>query len=53
MTPIAVFRSAVDQLGTNDPARREYLIGEIRIAAQRLDDLVANLLISPVWNRGC
>jgi len=44
MTPIAVFRSAVDQLGTNDPARREYLIGEIRIAAQRLDDLVANLL---------
>src|SRR5580692_6446959 len=43
-TPIAVFRSAVDQLGTNEPAKREYLIGEIRISLQRLDSLVANLL---------
>jgi K+-sensing histidine kinase KdpD len=43
-TPIAVFRSAVDQLGTNDPAKREYLLGEIRIAIERLDGLVANLL---------
>ncbi len=44
MTPIAVLRSGVDQLGTDDPARREYLIGEIRIAVHRLDSLVANLL---------
>lgn len=43
-TPIAVFRSAVDQLRTAEPAKREYLIGEIRIAVQRLDGLVANLL---------
>ena len=43
-TPISVFRSAVDQLGTNDPAKREYLMGEIQIALQRLDSLVANLL---------
>jgi K+-sensing histidine kinase KdpD len=43
-TPIAVLRSAVDQLGTQDPAKREYLTGEIRISLQRLDGLVANLL---------
>jgi K+-sensing histidine kinase KdpD len=43
-TPIAVFRSAVDQLGANEPAKREYLMGEIQIALQRLDGLVANLL---------
>jgi K+-sensing histidine kinase KdpD len=43
-TPIAVLRSAVDQLGTEDPSRREYLVGEVRIAAHRLEGLVANLL---------
>jgi two-component system sensor histidine kinase KdpD len=43
-TPIAVFRSAVDQLSTNDPVKRDYLLGEIRIAVERLDGLVANLL---------
>jgi two-component system sensor histidine kinase KdpD len=43
-TPISVFRSAVDQLSTDDPVKREYLIGEIRISVERLDGLVANLL---------
>jgi K+-sensing histidine kinase KdpD len=43
-TPIAVFRSAVDQLSAADPVRREGLITEIRQAVQRLDSLVANLL---------
>lgn len=43
-TPIAGFRSAVDQLGTPDPAKRAYLIEEIRIALHRLDSLVGNLL---------
>jgi K+-sensing histidine kinase KdpD len=43
-TPIAVLHSAVDKLGTSDPAKRDYLTGEIRIALQRLDGLVANLL---------
>lgn len=43
-TPIAVFRSAAEQLRTDDPVKRERLIVEIRTAAQRLDDLVGNLL---------
>ena len=43
-TPIAVFRSAMDQLVTNDPARREYLLAEVRLATERLDGLVTNLL---------
>lgn len=43
-TPIAVFRSAAEQLRTDDPAKRERLRLEISTAAQRLDDLVGNLL---------
>lgn len=43
-TPIAVFRSAVEQLGTGDARKREVLTEEIRTATQRLDELVDNLL---------
>jgi K+-sensing histidine kinase KdpD len=43
-TPIAIFRSAVEQLGTDDPEKRERLMGEISIAIRRLENLVANLL---------
>src|SRR5271165_2370338 len=43
-TPVAIFRSAVEQLGTKDDTKRERLIDEISIAAQRLENLVANLL---------
>lgn len=43
-TPIAVFRSAVEQLGTDDPAKRKRLMAEISIAVHRLENLVANLL---------
>jgi K+-sensing histidine kinase KdpD len=43
-TPIAVFRSAVEQLSTSEPARREILMSELRIAMQRLDSVVGNLL---------
>lgn len=44
MTPLAVFRSAVEQLGTTDAARRARVMVELRIAMQRLDSLVGNLL---------
>jgi K+-sensing histidine kinase KdpD len=43
-TPIAVFRSALEQLGTCDPTRHEILVGELRMATQRLDNIVGNLL---------
>jgi two-component system sensor histidine kinase KdpD len=43
-TPVAVFRSAVEQLGTSDPVRRGILVAELRIATDRLDNLVGNLL---------
>jgi K+-sensing histidine kinase KdpD len=43
-TPIAVFRSALEQLGTTDPLRRELLVRELRMAMQRLDNVVGNLL---------
>ncbi len=43
-TPIAVFRSAVDQLSAADPVKRAGLITEIRQGLYRLDSLVANLL---------
>lgn len=43
-TPIAVFRSAVDQLSAADPVKRAGLITEIRVGVNRLDGLVANLL---------
>lgn len=43
-TPVAVFRAAVEQLESADAPRRQNLIAELRIAGQRLDNLVANLL---------
>ncbi|HZZ20546.1 MAG TPA: ATP-binding protein [Opitutaceae bacterium] len=43
-TPIAVIRTAVEQLGTADAVRRDHLVHELRIATERLDILVGNLL---------
>jgi two-component system sensor histidine kinase KdpD len=43
-TPLAVFRSALEQLGTPDLSRREVLMSELRTAMQRLDNVVGNLL---------
>jgi len=43
-TPIAIFRAAADQLGTEDAAKRRLLTLEIGIAAQRLTTVVDNLL---------
>ena len=43
-TPISVFRTAVEQLGTGDPERRVRLLSELGIAVQRLDTMVGNLL---------
>lgn len=43
-TPIAVFRSALEQLRTDDQDLRECLVTEISIAAARLERLVENLL---------
>lgn len=44
MTPLAVFRSAIEQLGTSDRERRDQVIVELKIAMERLDRLVTNLL---------
>lgn len=44
MTPLAVFRSAIEQLNTPDPAKRDRAIVELTIALHRLDRLVTNLL---------
>jgi len=44
MTPMAVFRSAIEQLGTQDQSKRERVITELQIALHRLDSLVGNLL---------
>jgi two-component system sensor histidine kinase KdpD len=43
-TPLAVLRSAAEQLGTGDARRRAELGGEILLATSRLDHLVVNLL---------
>jgi two-component system sensor histidine kinase KdpD len=43
-TPLAVLRSACEQLKTVDQARRERLVSEVITAWQRLDHLVENLL---------
>jgi K+-sensing histidine kinase KdpD len=43
-TPIAALRSAVEQSHTDDRSKHERMMAEIRIAVQRLDNLVANLL---------
>jgi K+-sensing histidine kinase KdpD len=44
MTPLAVFRSAIEQLGTPDAEKRGRIIVELQIATNRLDRLVGNLL---------
>jgi K+-sensing histidine kinase KdpD len=44
MTPLAVFRSAIEQLGTPDPEKRGRVLVELEIATNRLDRLVGNLL---------
>jgi two-component system sensor histidine kinase KdpD len=44
MTPIAVFRSGLEQLGTADAGKRAHLINELQIATRRLDGLVGNML---------
>jgi two-component system sensor histidine kinase KdpD len=44
MTPMAVFRSGIEQLNVPDPGKRDRVIVELRIAMQRLDSLVGNLL---------
>jgi two-component system sensor histidine kinase KdpD len=43
-TPVAVLRSAAEQLGTEDVFKRERLTTEISVAARRLENLVDNLL---------
>lgn len=43
-TPLAVLRTAAENLATADPARQPILHNEIRTATGRLDRLVANLL---------
>jgi K+-sensing histidine kinase KdpD len=43
-TPVAALRSAVEQLHPEDRSQHERMMGEIRIALQRLDTLVSNLL---------
>ena len=43
-TPIAVLRSVGDNFMTDDPVRRKKLAGETRMATDRLDRLVGNLL---------
>jgi two-component system sensor histidine kinase KdpD len=44
MTPLAVFRAAIEQLGTSDAEKRQRVIVELQIATGRLDRLVGNLL---------
>src|SRR5271154_2033518 len=44
MTPIAVLRSAIEQLGTADAEKRVHLTNELQIATRRLDNLAGNLL---------
>ncbi len=44
MTPLAVLRSAIEQLGTPDAEKRGRVIVELKIATNRLDRLVGNLL---------
>lgn len=43
-TPVAIFRSAVEQLATADPARRDFLLQELRTATLRLENIIGNLL---------
>jgi K+-sensing histidine kinase KdpD len=43
-TPISVIRTAIEQLSTADSERRDHLVHELRIATERLDNLVGNLL---------
>jgi two-component system sensor histidine kinase KdpD len=43
-TPLAILRSAGEQVDTVDPNKRRRVAGEITVAARRLDGLVTNLL---------
>lgn len=43
-TPLSVMRSAAEQMGTADAAKRDILRSEILMATNRLDRLVMNLL---------
>ncbi len=43
-TPLAILRSAGEQMGTTNEAKRIQLTAEVRLATKRLDHLVANLL---------
>jgi two-component system sensor histidine kinase KdpD len=44
MTPMAVFRTGIEQLDTDDAVKRDRVIVELKVAAHRLDDLFTNLL---------
>jgi K+-sensing histidine kinase KdpD len=44
MTPMAVFRTGIEQLDTDDPEKRGRVIVELKIAMIRLDNLFTNLL---------
>jgi K+-sensing histidine kinase KdpD len=44
MTPLAVFRSGLEQLRNTEEAKRDRIIVELKVALHRLDGLVANLL---------
>src|SRR5665213_2447687 len=44
MTPLAVFRSTIEQLTTPDVEKRNRVDVELKIATERLDRLVGNLL---------
>jgi K+-sensing histidine kinase KdpD len=44
MTPLAVFRSGIEQLNNTEEAKRDRIIVELKVALHRLDGLVTNLL---------
>jgi K+-sensing histidine kinase KdpD len=44
MTPMAVFRSGIEQMDTLDQEKRGRVVAELDIALRRLENLVANLL---------
>jgi K+-sensing histidine kinase KdpD len=44
MTPMAVFRTGIEQLDTADPKKRGRVVAELDIALRRLETLVGNLL---------
>jgi two-component system sensor histidine kinase KdpD len=44
MTPLAVFRTGIEQLSTNNPEKLRRIVVELQIAMRRLDTLFGNLL---------